>query len=348
MEPRCAGPAGTPGGPNAAGPAQRGSMGGATPSNRSQSEQRPATSDQRSAPPNVTPVPAVPAPQPVTMQQPAAPSQTAGAQPGGGPGGPGGFDMTRFLPEGVTVEQLNAIRAKRRNQEQLTPAESTISAQVRENMQRAGITMGGPGGPGGGGQGGGQSGSGQGGNPQFGAGANQQPGQQPAATSQQPAGGQGGGGAGGFQMPSGFTQEQMTPIFTKMRNQTPLTASEQALMARFRTAMQSQAGRRRSFGSGNDFQFGGNYIVFVLREGVPTPVRVRTGVTDLDYSEVVSGLTEQDTVLMLPSASLISSQQEMRDRFQRMAGGGVPGMRQQTAAPTTQAAPAAPPGARPR
>jgi hypothetical protein len=61
-------------------------------------------------------------------------------------------------------------------------------------------------------------------------------------------------------------------------------------------------------------------------------------VTDMDYSEVVSGLTEQDTILLLPSASLVQSQQEMRDRMARF-GGGVPGMKQQT--PTTTTAPRA-------
>jgi hypothetical protein len=54
-------------------------------------------------------------------------------------------------------------------------------------------------------------------------------------------------------------------------------------------------------------------------------VRVRTGFTDMDYSEVLSGLTAQDTVLLLPSASLVASQDEMKNRMSRM-GGGVPGM----------------------
>ena len=36
---------------------------------------------------------------------------------------------------------------------------------------------------------------------------------------------------------------------------------------------------------------GGRYIVFVKRNGKPTPVWIRTGLTDLDYSEVVEGLT---------------------------------------------------------
>lgn len=94
----------------------------------------------------------------------------------------------------------------------------------------------------------------------------------------------------------------------------------------------SQGGQRRRFGAGNNFQFGGSYIVFALRGGKPTPLRIRTGLTDLDYSEVTSGLTEQDTVLLLPSASLVQAQQEMRQRFSRMTGGGgLPGMRNQSA-----------------
>ena len=102
--------------------------------------------------------------------------------------------------------------------------------------------------------------------------------------------------------------------------------------------------QRQRFGTGNNFQFGGSYIVFVLRDGQPAPVRIRTGVTDMDYSEVVSGLTDRDTVLLLPSASLVQSQQEMRDRFNRMTGGGVPGMKQQApAAASPQATTGVPP-----
>ena len=73
------------------------------------------------------------------------------------------------------------------------------------------------------------------------------------------------------------------------------------------------------------------YIVFVTRNGQPSPMWVQTGLTDLDYSEVLSGVTAGDSVLVLPSASLVQSQQEMRERFERVTGGGgVPGMRQQT------------------
>jgi HlyD family secretion protein len=85
---------------------------------------------------------------------------------------------------------------------------------------------------------------------------------------------------------------------------------------------------------------GARYIVFVTRGGKPTPVWIRTGLTDLDYSEVVQGLTASDSVLVLPSAGLVQSQQESRERMNRITGGGaVPGMQQQTPQPTGGARP---------
>ena len=65
-----------------------------------------------------------------------------------------------------------------------------------------------------------------------------------------------------------------------------------------------------------------------------------TGLTDLDYSEVISGLQEGDSVLALPSASLINAQTQFQQRIQQVTGGGgVPGMTRQTpAAPRPAAA----------
>jgi hypothetical protein len=76
------------------------------------------------------------------------------------------------------------------------------------------------------------------------------------------------------------------------------------------------------------------FIVFVLRGGRPVPVEIQTGLTDLDYIEVLSGVGEGDTVLVLPSASLVASQDQMRERIQRMTGGGIPGMQQSGGAQT--------------
>lgn len=102
---------------------------------------------------------------------------------------------------------------------------------------------------------------------------------------------------------------------------------------------QRRAGRGTAAGRGSSGTraqgFASRYIVFVKRNGQPTPVWIRTGLTDMDYSEVLEGLSPSDSVLILPSASLVQSQQDMRERFNRITGGGaVPGMRQQTTQPT--------------
>jgi hypothetical protein len=92
----------------------------------------------------------------------------------------------------------------------------------------------------------------------------------------------------------------------------------------------SSTGFGVSAGRGDQRRAAQRYIVFVKRNGQPTPVWVKTGLTDMDYSEVVQGLTDADSVLVLPSASLVQSQQDMRERFNRITGGGaVPGMQQQ-------------------
>jgi HlyD family secretion protein len=72
-----------------------------------------------------------------------------------------------------------------------------------------------------------------------------------------------------------------------------------------------------------------SYFVFALRGGAVVPVSIRTGLSDQEYIEVTSGLTETDSVLVLPSASLVQSQQQFRQRFQTVTGGGLPGLRQQ-------------------
>ncbi|MGE0439742.1 MAG: efflux RND transporter periplasmic adaptor subunit [Gemmatimonadales bacterium] len=136
------------------------------------------------------------------------------------------------------------------------------------------------------------------------------------------------------QLPEGVTQEQVRAIFRKRFGGEELTAREQQIMQQVQRSFGGNGGggrpggNRGRAGAGNgDYQFGGNYIVFVLRDGKPTPVMVRTGLTDLDYSEISSGLGPDDSVLVLPSASLVQQQEEFRNRMSNMSGGAVPGMR---------------------
>jgi len=135
------------------------------------------------------------------------------------------------------------------------------------------------------------------------------------------------------QLPPGISAALVRELFRKRFSGGTLTPQEQATM---QTVMRSFGGRggTRPRTGGSDYQFGGSYIVFVERNGQPTPVHIRTGLTDLDYAEVVSGLTDRDAVIILPSASLVQSQQEFKQRISSFTSQGVPGMRQQTNTPT--------------
>ena len=145
-------------------------------------------------------------------------------------------------------------------------------------------------------------------------------------------------------LPEGATEAQMRAIFAKFRNGEQPTPEERALLQKMRQ-LNGGGGAGRPRPQGNDYQFGGNYVVFLATANGPKAASVRTGLTDLDYSEVISGLKAGDSVLVLPSASLINSQQEFKNRIQTMTGGGMPGMRQTTTPSAGGAArPAAPAG----
>ncbi len=68
----------------------------------------------------------------------------------------------------------------------------------------------------------------------------------------------------------------------------------------------------RSMASGTNYQFGGDYWVVTMQDGEPIPVSVRTGLTDLEYSEIIDGLDMNAQVLLLPSSSLFEQQEKLR------------------------------------
>src|SRR6266545_1296901 len=142
-----------------------------------------------------------------------------------------------------------------------------------------------------------------------------------------------------IQLPPGVTEAQIRSAFQKRMSGQDLTPAEQSAMAAMRQMMQRAGGGGGQGGGGFRRNTGeqSSYIVFTLKNGKPTPVQIRTGLTDLDYIEVLSGLTEQDTVLVLPSASLLNAQRDMQQRMRNVTGGGLPGVQQQQ--PTTPARP---------
>ncbi len=149
-------------------------------------------------------------------------------------------------------------------------------------------------------------------------------------------------------LPPGVTEKQVTAIMAKFRSGERPTAEEMQLLRSLNPggmggrggAGGGMGGNRGGFGGqrgGSDFQFGGDYIVFVRKNGEPIPVYIRTGLTDLDYSEVVRGLSAADSVLVLPSASLVQQQEQQKTRMTQMTGGGgLPGVNQPPPATTTR------------
>ena len=154
------------------------------------------------------------------------------------------------------------------------------------------------------------------------------------------------GGAGTMTLPNGSTitlppgvkESDVRALMQKRMSGQELSDDERALMRKVfaRSGGGGGGGRSGGFGGRQSRAMASNYIVFVLRDAKPTPVQIRTGLTDLDYVEVLSGLNEGDKVLLLPSAGLVNSQKEMRERFTRMTGGGgLPGVQQSGQRPTT-------------
>jgi hypothetical protein len=77
------------------------------------------------------------------------------------------------------------------------------------------------------------------------------------------------------------------------------------------------------------YLFGGDYWVVAVRGDQAVPVAVKTGLTDLEYSEVVSGLEPGDKVLLLPSSSLYEQQERLQDFINQRFGSSTPFSQQQ-------------------
>ena len=71
-------------------------------------------------------------------------------------------------------------------------------------------------------------------------------------------------------------------------------------------------------------------LVFVAGGGTYAPKVVMLGVSNYDYTEVIRGAEEGDSVAILSAAAMQAQRQQMQDRMRNM--GGVPGMQRQTPA----------------
>jgi HlyD family secretion protein len=140
-------------------------------------------------------------------------------------------------------------------------------------------------------------------------------------------------------LPAGVSEGQVKAIFQKRMSGQEPTAEERALLRKVFAGMGGGGQGGKSSQNQPDTRFGGRYIVFARRGGAVVPLNIRTGLTDMDYTEVVSGLEPGDSVLVLPSASLVQSQQEFKERVSRVTGSGLPGLQSPqgtTKAPATR------------
>src|SRR6266700_5985390 len=124
-------------------------------------------------------------------------------------------------------------------------------------------------------------------------------------------------------LPPGVTPEQFQAVLKRMRSGAEPTPADRGVLG-------SVFGRvpRPKFRQQRQTRNNQSYVVFALRDGKLVVAPIKTGLTDQYYVEVTSGLTERDTVLVLPSASLVQAQQQFKQRFQNVTGGGLPGLRQ--------------------
>jgi HlyD family secretion protein len=166
------------------------------------------------------------------------------------------------------------------------------------------------------------------------------------------------------ELPPGVEAAQVTALMEKRRSGQELTADERTLM---RSIFQQAGGGGGAGagggggrgargpggaapgggfvlfggpggGRGNDaarpargsaYLFGGDYWVVALRGDEAVPVAVKTGLTDLEYSEVIEGLEPGDRVLLLPSTSLYEQQERLQEFINQRFGSSTPFQQQQ-------------------
>ena len=127
-----------------------------------------------------------------------------------------------------------------------------------------------------------------------------------------------------IELPPDIAAADVRAAMQKRRSGGTLTADEQQMMRKVFAGMnRSGGGQRRST---SDYRFGGEFWVVIQNaDGGARAAAVRTGVTDLDRVEIVDGLDESDRVLILPSAHLYETQEQLQQFINRRVG-TLPGM----------------------
>ena len=143
-------------------------------------------------------------------------------------------------------------------------------------------------------------------------------------------------GGRSVELPTGTDTGRIRTIMTKRRAGEALSREEEEFVRGALSSGRSPSRPVKADGmtrgapgadSGTDYRFGGDFWVVVQEvNGNIRTANVRAGITDLDRVEIVSGLDESDTVLILPSAHLVETQQELQQAISRRIGSVIPGL----------------------
>jgi len=158
------------------------------------------------------------------------------------------------------------------------------------------------------------------------------------------AGGAGAAGGGGrtasstAQGASGFDSAARAR-FRAGASSTPGGGFDSAARARFRAgasstsgssfgtaqggASQGGAGGAGAAGAGGGGGRGGAQVVFVKKDNKYTPRVVRVGISDFDYTEILSGVTQGEQVALLGAAVLQAQREQLQQRIRAGSGGGL-------------------------
>lgn len=127
-----------------------------------------------------------------------------------------------------------------------------------------------------------------------------------------------------IELPADVDASAVRAAMQKRRSGGTLTDEERSLMRRVFQAANNSGGKPRNKNA-PDYRFGGDFWVVVDDADAPVIRKIRTGITDLDRVEVISGLEEGERVLVLPSSHLVETQQQLQDWINRRIR-GLPGI----------------------
>ena len=151
-------------------------------------------------------------------------------------------------------------------------------------------------------------------------------------------GGTGGAGAGTRTAFAAGTDTTRGGRFRRGASSTPSAAGQVGDSAGRRRFAQGGAGAASSTGSSGGGQGGAGFagagggggggrggmqVVFVKKDGKYTPRPVRLGISDFDYTEVLSGVTQGEQVALLGAALLQAQREQQQQRIRAGTGGGL-------------------------